>query len=349
MQQDADVPPQAQKIALIDTANLFKVKSHNITVNQNGIPCGGIVGVGHAIEVLRDQGYYVVACLEGKHSTRRRRLLDPRYKTGRGRVSANAVDEANDSVSEGERQWQWQATINLLMIMRVPIVYSTGKEADDIIAYLTHLSFAADDNAEIRIVSNDSDFYQLLAPHRNLTMAAPTQVPSAVTFEQVKEKVGYDPRNTIWFKMLAGDKADSVRGIPRVGESTAKKLLTAHGSEPIASLQSLLKLIQAEDHKTMEKIEEFEANGGNLSKLYRVFSLELFDVVEGMEIKVVLTNARATARDVVQWFRKYHISLRPSAHHYATTLNDFHEQFISVFPNLSNSIFEHIATPQEHG
>ena len=123
------------KIALLDTANLFKIKSNNVTVNQNGVACGGIIGVAAAIHVLREQGFYVIACLEGKNSTYRRRMLVPTYKARRSKVRTDAVEHLTDDTAQlVDSVWQWQAVINLLITLRVPVVYSQGKEADDIIA-----------------------------------------------------------------------------------------------------------------------------------------------------------------------------------------------------------------------
>ena len=343
-----DTTSNAVRVALIDTANLFKVKSNNITVSQNGVPCGGIVGVGHAVETLRDQGYYVIACLEGKNSTRRRRLLEPSYKIKRWKAKGDAVNETHE-VDPTDAQWQWKAVVNLLILMRVPLVYSQGKEADDIIAYLTHCATRTVDNIEIRIISNDSDYFQLLSPDKNVTMSSPMQIPTILTFEAVKAKTTYDPRNTVWYKVLAGDKADCVRGVPGIGDKTVKTFLCEHATTPIDSLHSLIKTVKAQDTKMFAKIQAFENSGGDLERLYRIFSLELFDIVEGMNIKVVLADNKAATSDVVQWFRKYHVSIHPAAHRYSTTLNGFHGQFTEIFPMLETSLCEPLHTPVVSG
>ena len=338
---------QVNKIALLDTANLFKIKSNNTTVNQNGIACGGIVGVGHAIEVLRDQGYYVVACLEGKNSTRRRRLLNSDYKKKRWKAKGNSIDQPFDA-DPTDTQWQWKAVLSLLMLMRVPIVYSAGKEADDVIAFLTHCMIA-NTTSEIRIISNDSDFYQLLRPDNRVTMSSAMQVPTIQTFETVMQKTTFDPRNTIWFKVLAGDKADCIRGVPGVGETSTKAFLNAYGGTPFESIQSLLTSVKAEDPKMFGKIEKFVSEGGDLGTLYKIFSLELFDILDEMHCKCILANERSNAGEVVKWLKKYNITIRPSAHRYATTTSDFHDQLKQMIPVLEMSIFEPLPTQVESG
>ncbi|MBU4334763.1 MAG: DNA polymerase I, partial [Candidatus Omnitrophica bacterium] len=96
-----------------------------------------------------------------------------------------------------------------------------GYEADDIIA--TFSNKASDEGLEVVIVSDDKDMYQLLGENVKVFNSRKDVV---LSYEDVKDKLGFEPSRIVDYIGLAGDKSDNLPGVMGVGEVTAKKLLS---------------------------------------------------------------------------------------------------------------------------
>ena len=102
-------------------------------------------------------------------------------------------------------------------------------EADDIIGTLAKQ--AATENVDVIIVSGDKDLTQLATDNVTvyITRKGMTDI-EVYTPAHIEEKYGLTPAQIIDMKGLMGDASDNIPGVPGVGEKTAIKLLTAHGT-----------------------------------------------------------------------------------------------------------------------
>lgn len=113
--------------------------------------------------------------------------------------------------------------------MDIPVIEEPGVEADDVIGTLAVR--AAEEGAEVVIVSPDKDFQQLLSPQ--VTICRPAhrgEEFDPITVDTFREKYGLEPEQFIDMLALMGDAADNVPGVPGIGEKTAMKLLQDYGS-----------------------------------------------------------------------------------------------------------------------
>jgi DNA polymerase I len=108
--------------------------------------------------------------------------------------------------------------------LNIPAVSLEGFEADDIIA--TYAREAAEQGAEVTIVSSDKDLMQLVNDRVTMLDAMKNKVIRA---EQVFEKFGVGPDKVIEVQALAGDSADNVPGVQGIGVKTAAQLLDEYG------------------------------------------------------------------------------------------------------------------------
>ncbi|MGD9869057.1 MAG: DNA polymerase I, partial [Hyphomicrobiales bacterium] len=123
-----------------------------------------------------------------------------------------------------------------------------GYEADDLIA--TYARLAADQGADVTIISSDKDLMQLVRPG---VVMYDTMKDRRVGEPEVIEKFGLGPDKVVEIQALAGDSIDNVPGVPGIGVKTAAQLLTEYGD-----LDTLLaRAGEIKQPKRREKLIEF--------------------------------------------------------------------------------------------
>src|SRR5918999_1589805 len=116
----------------------------------------------------------------------------------------------------------------VLRVLRIPIFELAGHEADDIISFLAK---RAADEAQVRIVTGDRDFFQLVGgPIRVLYNRRGISDIVEMDAKAVKERYGVPPAKYVDLKALEGETSDNLPGVPGVGTKTAAKLIQKYGS-----------------------------------------------------------------------------------------------------------------------
>ncbi len=109
--------------------------------------------------------------------------------------------------------------------LNLPLVEVPGVEGDDVIATLAEAARQA--GHPVVIVSGDKDLMQLVSP--GVTMLDPMK-GARYDPRAVQEKMGVPPERIADLLALMGDSSDNVPGVSGVGEKTAARLLSEHGS-----------------------------------------------------------------------------------------------------------------------
>jgi len=119
--------------------------------------------------------------------------------------------------------------ISTLKAFNFNLLEQPGFEADDIIGTLS--TQYASKNLQIMILSSDKDMAQLVNENVFLyNMPKGKENAEILDAAGVKKKYGIEPGQIIDWLTLMGDKSDNIPGIPKIGETTAAKLLQQFGS-----------------------------------------------------------------------------------------------------------------------
>jgi len=145
--------------------------------------------------------------------------------------------KANRPRIDFELEGQIEKVHDLVRAFNIPILEITGYEADDILATLAKqagkykVESAKCKVDEVLIVTGDKDLMQVV--DENIKLYMPTKGLSEgqiVGVEEVKEKMGVEPKQMVDYKGLVGDPSDNYPGVPGIGPKTAVRLLEKFGS-----------------------------------------------------------------------------------------------------------------------
>lgn len=130
----------------------------------------------------------------------------------------------------------------------IPVLEFDGWEADDVIATLA--TAAAEDEAQVTIVSTDKDLMQLVDDRVELldTMKNIRYGPA-----EVEQKWGVPPTKLVEFQGLCGDTSDNIPGVAGIGPKSAAKLISAHGS-----IEGVYEAIEADEKAKVIKGKQRE-------------------------------------------------------------------------------------------
>lgn len=107
-----------------------------------------------------------------------------------------------------------------------------GVESDDLLA--SQAVALAREGHEVRVVSSDKDFAQIVGDRISMMLPPPTANPKLGwrTLDEagVKEKFGVPPKLIADYLALVGDTSDNIEGVAGVGPKTAAKWLLELGS-----------------------------------------------------------------------------------------------------------------------
>ena len=113
-----------------------------------------------------------------------------------------------------------------LEAMRIPVLESSGFEADDVIGTLARK--AVEQGVEVAIVSSDKDMLQLVNHH--VRMLNPMKNDQWYDADEVEKFMGVRPAQVIDLLALKGDTVDNIPGAPGIGEKGALELIQRFGS-----------------------------------------------------------------------------------------------------------------------
>ncbi len=128
----------------------------------------------------------------------------------------------------------------LMPMLGWPTAFDSLEEADDLAAGIALK--AANLGHEVRIGSNDKDFFQIVSPRIKVLRSTPKETVLADE-AWVKARWGIDPLQMADFLSLQGDAVDNIPGAPGVGEKTAADLIQRFGSVEgvLASMDQITK------------------------------------------------------------------------------------------------------------
>ena len=221
-------------LILVDGSNQAYRAYHAIRTDlrsPDGFPTRALFGFSRVLQSLIKQHRPDYAAVVFDVGQSFRNVLYPDYKGQRP-----------DKPPELEQQWP--EFMPLCEAFGISALAKDGFEADDIIGTLAIQ--AAAEGFDVRIVSSDKDFAQLVSDRIKLLDPRLGEVAGAAEGEA---KWGVPPEKIVDLMSLVGDKSDNVPGVAGVGVKKAAKYITEYGS-----WQGVLANAAAIGGKTGEKI-----------------------------------------------------------------------------------------------
>ena len=251
------------KTLVIDGLNTF-IRSWSTApnLNDNGDHIGGIVGtlksIGYAIRTINPTR--VILTFDGKGGAKSRQNIYAGYKADRGknkikmRLNRAATIEMNPEEESASMKRQMNALGELLTSLPVTIMMYDGIEADDVMGYIA--TQLRQDGEKVVLMSSDKDFLQLV--NKDVSVYSPSK-KKIYNIPEVIEEFGIHPHNFINFRMIDGDKSDSIEGINGLGIKSIIKAFPILAEETYHTTESMLEYSKNVD-KRIKAHELFENN-----------------------------------------------------------------------------------------
>jgi DNA polymerase-1 len=321
------------KTLVIDGLNTF-IRSWSTApnLNDNGDHIGGIVGtlksIGYAIRTLNPTR--VVIVFDGKNGSSSRKEIFSGYKADRGknkikmRLNRAATVEMNPEEESESMKRQMVGLGELLSTLPVSIMIYDGIEADDVMAYIATQLKKEDE--KVIIMSSDKDFLQLV--NKDVSVYSPSK-KKVYNIPEVIEEFGIHPHNFINFRMIDGDKSDSINGIPGLGLKTILKSFPLLADEEVHTTESMLEFIKQQPKKTKAH-NLFEDNLEILKRNRKLMQLSEPEFSGNLRMKIIDRFNESNTKFSKQEFLKVGLKTR----------------ILDSFPNVTDwlqSTFSHIA------
>jgi len=252
-----------------------------ILQTSDGFYTNGVFGfVKYLLKIIREQKPSHIAIAWDLSRNTFRREIYPEYKGNRGETMAPLSD-------------QFAICQEVVKALGIAQFMSGTYEADDFCGTLAE-KFKSD--IPVFIMTKDNDYLQLVDDKTKLwlmhssaektdelykkygidksTVNAPDRC-FVYDRELIKKEFGIEPENVNSLKGIMGDPSDNIKGVPGVGEATARLLIGKYHT-----VDGLYKVIDGKDKKELDEIkklwkEELGINRSPLSYLLKTSDTEL--------------------------------------------------------------------------
>ena len=236
------------RVLIIDALNMF-LRAYIVdpSLSTNGEPIGGFKGSLKIVQKLvrMTKPNEIVIVWDGPNGSQKRRSLDKNYKAGRKPIRLNRnVKALTENEEMQNRIWQQQRSIEYFNEMPIVQVMLPEVEADDVISYLTRMSYY--DGWQKVIVSNDKEFSQLCDA---ATVGYRPTSDVVYNKKKIVEELGVHPRNMALARALVGDASDNLPGIKAVGFKTIQRRLGFLGAEKDYTIDDIVSYCEKVDKK----------------------------------------------------------------------------------------------------
>jgi len=274
-----------EKLLLVDGSNLLFQMFYGMPariLNHEGKAIQGTLGfVGALLKIVRMVQPTHVAVLFDGECENKRKDIDVEYKANRPDYSQMPEEETPFS--------QMPDVYEALDYLGMAHGETTDCEADDWIA-----GYVREYGSEMKIVivSQDSDFFQLITDRVNvLRYRGDKTVMCDVA--NIREKLGVEPTQYAEYKSLTGDNADNIHGAEKVGPKTAAALMKEFGS-----LERML--LQVQEIKTPSVRQSIMKDADRLRKNYQLIALSGTEKLPFSRERMVFEDRGMTTTDVLR-------------------------------------------------
>ena len=211
--------------------------------NQNGKHIGGLYQFITTLRkiLVEDLYHKVFVFWDGNFSGKLRYEIYEPYKSGRGKDYKNGTQPIDESELEQRRLiWEYLNEMYIRQLKHEVI------EGDDFIA---HYCLTKKENEKITICTNDRDMSQLISSDVKIYFL---DLKVYVDSSNYSSYFCHHQENSVLIKTMSGDKADSIKGIKGLGETT----LLTHFPELKERKVVLTEIIDSAKQQQQERIDK---------------------------------------------------------------------------------------------
>ncbi|KKP88568.1 MAG: polymerase protein [Berkelbacteria bacterium GW2011_GWA2_35_9] len=169
---------------------------------------------------------------------------------------------------------------SVLEKLNIPIFVKDGYEADDIIA--TFSKNLKDKDFQVVITTGDKDLYQLIDENKVVVCDLKNKFNNYYNQENFVSEYGFQPKNLVDYKALAGDASDNIPGVKGIGKITAKKLICQY--QTLENIYKNIDQVGKENHKVYQKLID--------NKEMAILSKKLVKLRNNLKFSLDLDKAR---------------------------------------------------------
>lgn len=210
---------EQNKLVMIDGMNLlhkayYATLKKGAVVGNDGMEYGGIVLVNEMLFsiIKKERPTHILFAMDIGRNTFRHQMF-PKYKARRKPTPEEIVHQRG-------------YLIDLLNNCGIPSFGIEEYEADDIMA--TYTKFARKRNWKVKIITEDRDLLQLIAP--GVIVSSINKYKDMFYYNNFmfNEEYGFSANRFLEKKVLAGDGSDGIRGVIDVDKELARKIVRDH-------------------------------------------------------------------------------------------------------------------------
>jgi len=243
---------EMKRVLIIDALNAY-LRAYIVdpSLSSNGQPIGGLKGFMKILQKLvrETKPDEIIICWDGPNGSKKRKTMDKNYKAGRKPLRLNrAFHNLTEDEELKNKMWQQKRIMEYLNEMPIVQTILPEIEADDVIAYVTQMSYYK--GWQKVIISNDKDFMQLCDDET--VLLRPTQ-KELLNKNRIVELTGVHPTNMALARSIIGDTSDNLPGIKGAGFATVAKRLNFLSAEKSYTIQEVIDFCE----KTNSKLKFF--------------------------------------------------------------------------------------------
>ncbi|PID83527.1 hypothetical protein CSB11_00740 [Candidatus Campbellbacteria bacterium] len=288
------------KIVLLDAHAILHRAYHALPdfSTRDGKKTGALYGVcAMLISIIKElKPQHILACYDMPKKTFRHEAFED-YKGGRKKTDEDLIEQIIESK-------------NIFEAFGIDVYEKEGYEADDVIGTLSEI-LKKDKKNQVIIASGDMDTFQLIQNDDVVVYTLKKGINSTIIYNQksILEKFGFEPKQIIDYKALAGDSSDNISGIKGVGEKTATNLILNFGS-----IENIYKELEKGDDNFTQKYKNGKITPRILNLIKEgesdaLFSKELATIKTDVEIDFKLPKKdfleNINFQKTGELFRKY--------------------------------------------
>lgn len=274
-----------KKLLLVDGSNLLFQMFYGMPariINKDGKAIQGTLGfVGALLNTIRMVNPTHVAVFFDGECSNPRRELDADYKGNRPDFSQMPEEDTPFS--------QLPDICTALDFLNIRWSETTVCETDD---WMAGYSVRFGSDIDIVILSQDSDFFQLISEHISV-LRYRGERSVLCTPDYIRQTLGIDPTQYAAYKSLTGDSSDNIRGVDKVGPKTAAALMNQFGD-----LETLLAQTEAIQKPSIRKSVTEQQD--RIRKNYELISLGYCEALPFTLDKLLFTGSGLTTTQVLQ-------------------------------------------------